>query len=257
MGFDITSQSNERIKWLVRLRERKHRDQELVFVVEGQRLYERALDAGLTPRITFVSQSGVATVGETLTVAPDVLDKASYRARSQALIAVFEQTGTGLDDIDRGADPLLLIAENVEKPGNLGAMCRTAAAAGATAVVTVGDTVDPWNPNAIRASTGAIFSVPVVVSSWDEVEPWLAVGGVRIVAASPGGGQSMWQTDLTGPVAVVIGAEDEGLSKRAASIADELVVIPQTETGVDSLNASVAAAVVLFEAARQRAVGEV
>lgn len=255
VGFEITSPSNERIKWLVRLRDRTHRDHEGVFVVEGSRLYQRALDAGLAPQVTFVSDPAIGGVGETVTVAPEVLDKASYRARSQGLIAVFGQLETALDDLDKGSDPLFLIAENTEKPGNLGAMCRTAAAAGVDAVFTVGDTVDRWNPNAVRSSTGAIFSLPVVATSWDELESWVRDRGIRLVAASPDGGTTLWQTDLNGPLAVVVGAEDEGLSERAQSVAHHLVAIPQAETGVDSLNASVAAAVVLFEAVRQRSSG--
>jgi len=252
--FEIESPANERIKWLVRLRDRKHRDAEASFVVEGTRLYDRALAAGLKPRMTFVSDRATRTVGETVTVAPAVLDKASYRSRSQGLIAVFDQLDTSLESLEVGPSSLLFVAENVEKPGNLGAMCRTAAAAGVSGIVTVGDTVDRWNPNALRASTGAVFFVPVVASSWDELESWVE-GRIRLVAASPKGGKSLWETDLTGPLAVVIGAEDEGLSERAQTLADDLVAIPQTASGVDSLNASVAAAVVLFEAVRQRTSG--
>jgi len=252
VSFEITSPSNERIKWLVRLRERKHRDAEGIFVVEGERLYRRAIEAGLSPRVTFVSDRGLRSVGETVTVAPDVLDKASYRSRSQCLIAVFEQSEHGLADLETGSDPLLLVAENVEKPGNLGAMCRTAAAAGVDAIVAVGDTVDRWNPNVLRSSTGSVFSLPVVVSSWDELDTWRRNRGIRVVAASPTGGKSIWDVSLTGPLAVVIGAEDEGVSELAESIADESVAIPQAGTTVDSLNASVAAGVVLFEVMRQR-----
>lgn len=257
VGFEITSLSNERIKWLVRLRERKRRDAERVFVVEGPRLYHRALAAGLKPRITFISDQAIdGTVGECVTVAPDVLDKASYRPRSQGLIAVFDQEDSTLGEIERGPRPLLLIAENVEKPGNLGAMSRTAAAAGANAVITVGDAVDRWNPNVLRSSTGAIFSLPIVSASWDEVGPWLAERDIRVVAASPDAAESLWETDLTGPVAIVVGAEDEGLSEGAEAIADHLVAIPQRDDVVDSLNASVSAAVALFEAVRQRSSGD-
>lgn len=254
--FDITSPSNERIKWLVRLRDRKHRDSEGVFVVEGRRLYQRALDAGFSPVVTFVSDPGAQTVGEAVAVSPEALHRASYRSRSQGLIAVFEQMDTELDDIELGQCPLILLVENLEKPGNLGAMCRTAAAVRATAVVSVGDTVDPWNPNALRASTGAIFSLPVVASSWNEVEPWLADHGIKVAATSIDGDHTLWETDLSGPLAVVIGAEDEGISERARSIAGMLVAIPQADVGVDSLNASAAAAIFLFEVARQRHVSE-
>lgn len=252
MHYEITSPANDRIKWLVRLRDRRHRDSEGVFIVEGERLYQRAIDAGLVPRVTFVSTAGVATTGETVAVAPEALDRASYRSRSRDVLAVFDQMETRLSAIDPGQEPLLLVAENIEKPGNLGAIARSAAAAGASALITVGKAVDPWNPNALRSSTGAIFSLPIALTSWDELEPWLNHLRIPTVAASPDATLTVWQTDLTGPVALVIGAEDQGLSERASSLADARASIPQAEAGVDSLNASVSAGIFLFEAVRQR-----
>ncbi|MGD2044034.1 MAG: RNA methyltransferase [Acidimicrobiia bacterium] len=251
VGYDITSPANDRIKWLLRLRERKHRDAEGVFVIEGERLYGRALEAGLEPKVTFVSMD-VATTGDTVTVAPEALDKASYRNRSQGIIGVFSQFGTGLERLTLSPSPLLLIAENIEKPGNLGAMMRTAAAAGADGLIAIGGTVDPFNPNAVRSSTGALFALPLAVASWEETNSWLEEHGIEVFGASPDGAVPVWEADMTGPSAIVIGAEDEGLSKQATAAAEKLVVIPQADAGVDSLNASVAAAVVLFEAVRQR-----
>lgn len=252
MSYEITSASNDRIKWLVRLKDRKHRDAEGVFVVEGERLYGRAIEAGLTPNITFVS-GDLAVVGETLSVAPDVLDRASYRSRSEGVIGVFPQFDVGLGKLTLDPDPLVLVAEDIEKPGNLGAMLRTAAAAGADAVIAVGDDIDPFNPNVLRSSTGAVFSVPLAVTTWDELGPWLE--GLQVVAMSPDAAASVWETDLTGPTAVLIGAEDEGLSQKALSIASVTVAIPQAKSTTDSLNASVAAGIVLFEAVRQRSSG--
>jgi RNA methyltransferase, TrmH family len=250
----ITSPSNDRIKWLVRLRERRHRDAEGVFVVEGERLYRRAISAGLVPDVVFTDGT-VDVDGHVTPVDPSVLDKASYRSRSEGIIAVFPQFDVGIGRIEPSPTPLLLVVEDVEKPGNLGAMMRTAAAAGADAVITVGATVDPFNPNALRSSTGALFSVPLAVSSWEETAPWLEGRGVEVVGASPDGENTLWAADLTRAVAVVIGAEDRGLSEVARSIAGTLVSIPHSYAGVDSLNASVAAAVVLFETVRQRTVG--
>ncbi len=252
MSYDITSPGNERIKWLAGLRDRKSRDAEGVFVVEGERLYRRAVDSGLSPVVTFVSSDDLATTGETVSVDPSVLDKASYRKRSEGIIGVFPRFETALDRVELSPEPLLLVVESIEKPGNLGAMMRTGAAAGVDAVVTVEGTVDPFNPNAIRASTGALFEVPVAVSSWDEVGPWLTGNGIDLVAASPDGDVALWDADLTGPLAVVIGAEDAGLSGQAKELARELVVIPQAGDTVDSLNASVAAALFLYEVVRQR-----
>jgi TrmH family RNA methyltransferase len=251
VNFDITSPANDRIKWLVRLRERRHRDDEGVFMIEGQRLYDRALQAGLEPMVTFTS-SDFEGSGETLLVAPSVLDKASYRSRAQEVIGVFPQFDLDIGLITPSRVPLILVVEDIEKPGNLGAMMRTAAAAGADALITVGRSVDPFNPNVVRSSTGALFSLPLAVSSWEETRPWLEERGIDVVAASPDGQGPPWETDLTGPIAIIIGAEDAGLSGQARSIAREIVAIPQEDEGVDSLNASVAAAVLLFEAVRQR-----
>lgn len=253
MSPDITSPTNERIKWLVRLRERRHRDDEGVFVVEGERLYRRALEAGLRPRVSFVSvDSSVDTVGETLTVAPTALDKASYRNHADEVIAVFPQLDTRLERVKVSADPLLLVAEDVEKPGNLGAMLRTAAAAGADALIAVGRGSDPHNPNTVRASTGALFTTTLAVSAWDELEPWLKERDIEVLGSTPTAVESVWDVDLTGAVALVVGAEDAGVSERAAVLADRAVHIPQATGTVDSLNVSVAAAVLLFEARRQR-----
>jgi TrmH family RNA methyltransferase len=254
VSYDITSSGNEQIKSLARLRGREERDRTGLFLVEGARLYARALAAGLIPVVTYVAEGDVETVGEVVRVEPSVLDKASYRKRSEGIIGVFHHFETGLNRIELPADPLLLVAEDIEKPGNLGAMMRTAAAAGADAVLTVGGTVDPFNPNVVRSSTGALFTLPLAVSSWEETIAWLDDHGIGVVAASPDGDVSLWDADLRGPVAIVIGAEDAGLSEQASATARELVVIPQTDRGVDSLNASVAAAVVLFEAVRQRRV---
>lgn len=250
---DITSPSNERIKRLVRLRERRHRDEERVFVVEGERLYRRALDAGLIPEVTFLApHAALDTTGEALTVDPSALDKASYRQNSEGLIAIFPQIDTSLQALDIPAEPLVLVAEDIEKPGNLGAMLRTAGAAGADALIAVGQGLDAHNPNVVRASTGALFTVPLAMAQWDDLEPWLSSRGIRAICASPNADVSVWETRLTGGIALVVGAEDQGLSPRAESLADETVIIPQTTATVDSLNVSVAAAILLFEARRQR-----
>jgi len=252
VDYEITSATNGRIKALVRLRDRAERDRTGLFLVEGERLYSRAIESGLDPVATYVSNGEVDTSGEVLTVAPAVLDKASYRSHSEGIIGVFEQLGTELEAIELSALACLLIIENIEKPGNLGAMLRSAAAAGVDAVIAVDDTVDVFNPNVIRASTGALFDVPVALSSWAEVGPWLRRHGISVVGASPRGDVVLWDADLSGPVAIVIGAEDAGLSEQAATLARDLVVIPHATTSVDSLNASVTAALFLYEVVRQR-----
>ena len=253
MPADITSPSNERIKWLVRLRERRHRDAEGVFVVEGERLYTRALAAGMTPDMTFVAPGiEIETRGTTITVAEPALDRASYRERSEGLIAVFPHIETRLSAWKPPDEAVFLVVEDIEKPGNLGAMLRTAAAAGAAGVVASGGDVDPHNPNVARASTGALFTVPFAVADWDDLEPWLRSSTTRIICATPSGTTTLWETDLTGRLAFVLGAEDAGVSERALEVADTTVSIPQATGQVDSLNVSVAAGILLFEARRQR-----
>ena len=140
-----------------------------------------------------------------------------------------------------GESPILLLAEEVEKPGNLGAMLRTAGAAGVDALITVGEAVDAHNPNTVRASTGALFSVPLAMTVWDELAPWLEERGIRVVAATPLGRVSLWDTDLTGPIALLVGSEDQGLGETALQAAQTTVRIPQAEGSVDSLNVSIVA----------------
>lgn len=248
MGFDITSPGNERVKRLVRLKNRRHRDAEGVFVVEGARLLDRAVAAGLTPLEVYTSGEADIDGLNTTSVDPSVLDKASYRSHAEGVIAVFEQFESDLDSLTMGSDGLLLVAEGIEKPGNLGAIVRTADAVGATGVVSVGGSVDVFNPNVLRSSTGAVFTVPIVVTDLDKLVSWL---DVPLVAASPDAGQPMWETDLRSAVALMVGAEDTGLTHEARAAATALVSIPMSGSA-DSLNASVTMALLAYEAMRQR-----
>ncbi len=151
------------------------------------------------------------------------------------------------------ADPpaLIVVLENVEKPGNLGAVLRIADGAGAGAVICTGAGADPGNANCLRASRGAAFTVPAVVAPVAETAAWLAARGVTILAATPEGGRPWDAVDLTGPVALVLGAEHEGLSPDWLAAAGDRVAIPMAGAG-DSLNVATSAAVLLYEAVRQR-----
>ncbi|MFV1961179.1 MAG: TrmH family RNA methyltransferase, partial [Acidimicrobiia bacterium] len=171
--------------------------------------------------------------------------------QSEGVIAVFEQLPVRLDQIDTNDTPLILAAESIEKPGNLGAMLRTADASGANGFVAVGETADVFNPNAIRASTGALFSVPVAVCSLDDFGPWLREKSIQLVAASPDSPDTLWDTDMTGASALMVGTEDKGLSESARERSDRLVMIPMSGSS-DSLNTSVSLALLAFEAVRQR-----
>lgn len=249
--YDITSPSNERIKRLVRLRSRRERLEEGLFVVEGPRLVDRALAAGLEPVELYVDESLHKDYTGALLVAPSALDRASYRQTSQGVLAVFRCWQTGLDDLSLSTPSLLLIAESIEKPGNLGAMLRTASAVATDALITVDQRTDPFNPNVLRSSTGAIFEVPVVVTDWNTLRPWLRDMGITLVAATPQAPHTLWQADLSRSCALLVGSESPGLSRRAEEAADITVSIPMRGS-VDSLNASVSAALIAYEAVRQR-----
>ena len=251
-GFDIASPSNERIKRLIRLRDRGQRDLEGVFLVEGARLVDRALAAGLTPYEVYLDGAvAYSGPGEVVTVDPYALSRASYRNRSQGIIAVLPHLPTMLTSITVGSAGLVLMAEAIEKPGNLGAMLRTADAVGAHGLVAVGQGVDPFNPNVVRASLGALFTVPIAVASLQSVADWTAANGLRVVAASPEASSLHWDVDLTGSVAILIGSEALGLTEEARELGDTTVSIPMRGAG-DSLNASVSLALLAYEALRQR-----
>ena len=255
-GYEITSPANERIKRLVRLRERRYRDAEGVFVVEGPRLIERALEAGLEPVEVFGDGSAdYPDMNAMVLVEPSVLDKASYRRSSQGLIAVFDQYRRELSDITLSAPGLVVVTEGLEKPGNLGAMMRTASAVGADGMITVEAATDIFNPNVIRASTGAIFSQPIVSTDLSSLQTWLEDSSMILVATSPSAEQSIWECDFTVGCALMVGSEDSGLSSEAMDLADLVVRIPMHASAVDSLNASVSLAVTAYEALRQRQTG--
>ena len=252
-AFDISSPQNERIKRLQRLKDRRHRDEEGVFVVEGIRLFERALQSGMEPLEVYVDGTvDYPGAGREIRVEPSTLDRASYRKSSQGLIAVFSQWAHRLEDLVVTNAMLLVVVESLEKPGNLGAMMRTAAAIGADGFVTISGTCDPFNPNAIRSSTGALFSLRLAQVTLAEFRHWVDDKNLSVVALTPEAPQTIWEIDLTGPSAIMIGAEDSGLSTEALALAETGVSIPMESGEIDSLNASVALAIAGYEAIRQR-----
>jgi len=260
----ITSVVNPRIKELVRLRERRERDRSGLFLIEGYRELRRAAEGGLRLEALYHCPSlylgeneaalveGARRAGsEVVSVAEAPFRKASYRDRPEGLLGVARQFPTSLDLLDPGPDPLILVVEAIEKPGNLGTMLRTAEAAGAAAVIVCDPTTDPFNPNVVRASLGTLFSLPLAVADTARTLAWLHQRGVRTVATTPSATRAHWDTDLTGAVALVVGSEQYGLSADWIAGASERVLIPMPGS-VDSLNAALAAGIVLFEALRQR-----
>jgi TrmH family RNA methyltransferase len=242
----ITSADNPRVKDVLRLRKSRERRRDGLFVAEGVREVERALEAGLAPRALFVAPELLPewTRAGAEEVSARVLAKMAYRAEPEGLLGVFEAPRRELPP----DATLVLVAVNIEKPGNLGAMARTADAAGVDALLIAGPNFDPWNPNAIRASTGAVFTLPIVEATHADV----AALPHRKIAAVLGATRAHTEPDYTQPTAFLIGAEDAGLDDTWCELADEEVEIPMRGTAADSLNASTAAAVLLFEAVRQR-----
>jgi TrmH family RNA methyltransferase len=247
------------------LRNRRERRETGLFLVEGFRELRRALDAKIgietlwfCPELYLGEHEGelvdrAAVAGaEVVEVTAGPFRKMSYRDRPEGLLAVCKQFDTSLERIELGERPLVLVVESIEKPGNLGTMIRAAAAADADAVIAADPTTDVFNPNVVRSSIGTCFVVPVGVGATDDVVAWLRQNGVGIVASSPGADTKLWEAKLDRSIAVVVGSEQYGLSEAALDAADVRVSIPMPGGAVDSLNAATSAAILLFEAVRQR-----
>jgi RNA methyltransferase, TrmH family len=239
----ITSVDNPRVKEVLRLRKARARREDGLFVLEGAREVRRAREAGVVIRSTYFAPRRIAW-DEGEEVDERVLRKMSYRAEPEGVIAVAEIPQRALPP----GSTLLLVAVGIEKPGNLGAMARTADAAGADALLVAEAQSDPWNPNAIRASTGAVFTLPIADVTAGEVRDLPQTK----VAATLGAAAKHTDADYTRPTAFLVGAEDEGLPDEWRTLADVHVAIPMHARTADSLNASAAAAILLYEAVRQR-----
>lgn len=258
----ITSASNPRIKQAVALRERRERENRGEFLVDGLREIERAMRAGFAIRQWFlpettseIDREKVAGLrgsqADLFEVASSAFDKLAYGERTTAIVAVAEVKKKALGDLELGARPLVGIVEGVEKPGNLGAILRTADAAGVTAIVVADPTTDLYNPNVIRASAGAIFSVPTVACSGTEIRDWLLKKGWKAYTTSANGALRYDQAGFQTACAIVFGSEAHGLSEIWKGNDFTSIHIPM-RGAVDSLNLSVTAAVLFYEALRQR-----
>lgn len=263
-GEVITSPANPRVKHLVELRRRRTRDASGLTVVDGYDELVLALESGVSLDTLYYCPDlvgGHERIGLAATVAgrgiPVVrlsraaFAKASYRESPDGWLAVAALPGVPLSELVLPANPLVLVAESVEKPGNLGAMLRTAEAAGVDAVVAASAVTDWGNPNVVRASKGTVFAVPIASAATADVIEWLRVAGLSIVVATPETDVLVTDVDLTGPVAVVVGAEHAGVSDEWHRAAHRSARIPMAGR-VNSLNVATSAAVVIFEAVRQR-----
>ena len=261
---DLTSTANPRVKAVATLRDRRERDRTGLTIVDGAREVRRALDAGATVDEVFVCTPLLQ--GEDARAALDALEaraipvrttnnavfeKLAFGDRAEGLLAVVRIPSTALDDLDLPPDPLVVVLEAVEKPGNLGAALRSVDGAGADALIVASGRTDPFNPNVIRASAGTVFSVPLATAEAGDVIAWLGARGIRIVAAQVGAPVAYTDADLRGPVAIALGSEADGLTGAWNGGGIEAVSLPMHGIA-DSLNVSVTAAVLLYEARRQR-----
>jgi TrmH family RNA methyltransferase len=260
----IASPSNPRIKATARLRDRRQRDATGLTLVDGTREVRRALEAGVRVVEAYVCEPLLA--GEDARAALDALRrrdipttsttqaafaKIAFGDRADGMIAVVRIPSMRLDDLALPAEPLVVVLEGVEKPGNLGAVLRSADGAGVDALIAASPRTDLMNPNAIRASAGTIFSVPIASAPTDEVITWLQRRMIPIVATLVDADTLYTDADLTGPLAVVFGSEAAGLT--AAWRTEGITSVRLPMRGIaDSLNVSISAAVVLYEARRQR-----
>ena len=264
--LQITSPQNDRVKSLVRLRTARERRKQGLTLVEEPLVIRRAHEAGLffpqiwycpeqeTPATAALRAELTASAPAVFEVPVTVMDKISYREHAEGLLAVARVPVRELAELDLPTDrpPLLVVVENLEKPGNLGAVLRVADGAGVDAVLVCGEGTDLYNPNVLRASRGACFHVPCLAAPEQEIRSFLAGHGIRIVATTPAADILWSEADLTGPVAVILGAEHDGLSESWLTGADLRVTLPMLGVG-DSLNISTTAAILLYEGMRQRA----
>jgi len=279
----ITSLQNPRVKQLVKLRDRRPRDEAGVFMVEGYRQIRRALEKQITLTELYFSPDWYLGENEPALIAQaeaagaqlfelskEAFAKVAYRERPDGLLAVAPQWKRSLGEInvagvaDPGSEkaapgsttpatkaPFLLVVEAIEKPGNLGTILRSADAAGVDAVIVCDPVTDIFNPNVVRSSTGVLFSVPVVIAESEPVRAWLREQRIRAVATTPSATALYTETDLRGPLAIVMGSEQYGLSDFWLKESDAQVRIPMAGQA-DSLNVAMATIITLFEAVRQR-----
>ena len=259
MPRTITAYSNPLVKRVQGLRDKRHRREEGLFLAEGLRILTEARETARLPRfLFFAAQSARHPLVEALVVAvetaggeaiettPDILAKLSGKDNPQAVVGVFDQFETPLADLDRGTSPIWLVAERLRDPGNLGTILRTGDAVGAGGLILVGDCVDPFSTEAVRASMGALFTVPIVRTGWDEFLGWLRTGPGQLVGLSLQTEQDYRAASYADPTFLLTGNEAQGLPPEYEQACDLLVKLPMLGKA-DSLNAAVATAVMAYE----------
>jgi TrmH family RNA methyltransferase len=260
----ITSLQNPRVKYALSLRESRQRKKDGVMLVEGRDEIVMAIEGGVKPQTLFycpeffgegdtaalLKQVG-AGGGETIEVNKRVFEKIAYRENPDGWLAIFPSIQKSLADIKLGDNPLIVVVESVEKPGNLGAILRTADAAKVDAVVICDPKIDLGNPNVLQTSRGTVFTLSIALSSSEGALRWLKERGIKLVAATPEGSTPYTEANLRQPIAIIVGTEKDGLSALWRDGADIKARVPMFGK-INSLNVSVSTALFVYEALRQR-----
>ena len=272
MKDEIKSLQNPKIKRVIKLNERRDRNNSGLFLIEGYREIKRAADSRVHIKTLYIcpalflgsnEDALIAQIkeagAEIIPCSKQVFEKISYRDRPDGLIAIAAQMQKTLSDLipllAAKKNPFLVVAEAIEKPGNLGTILRSCDAAGVDGVIVCDRCTDIYNPNVVRASVGTLFTQPVVEASSGETHLWLQEKKIRIIAATPSARQEFTEANLSGPVAIVVGTEQLGLSEAWMKAADLQVRIPMLGAA-DSLNVATATTLLLYEVLRQRKTGK-
>ncbi|MDE5783226.1 MAG: RNA methyltransferase [Prevotella sp.] len=252
MGDIISSVQNPKVKRLLALQQKSsERRKTGLFVVEGHRELQHCLNAGYEVDTIFSLEPLTLDFGQCFQVTSQVYERMAYRGSTEGVIAIVKARSLMLSDLRLSDHPLIVVLESVEKPGNLGAVLRSADAAQADAVIVCDPLTDLYNPNLIRSSIGAVFTVPCVACSSQECIDFLKARHIRILTAQLQDSHLYYDTDMTCGTALVMGTEDTGLTDQWRKVADAHIRIPMLGR-LDSLNVSVSTAILLFEAVRQR-----
>ena len=258
----ITSAQNPKVKDLLALQEKsKERRKKGLFVVEGRRELLHCVEAGYKPHTIFFCPEIISTGDfdeiadkcdcNYIEIPQHLYDKVAYRGGTEGVIAELHCKDMTLEALNLKENPIVVVLEAVEKPGNLGAVLRSADASGVDAVIVCDPLTDMYNPNLIRSSIGAIFTVPTATATSEETIEWLKSNGIKIYTAQLQDSKWYYDTDMRGGTAIVMGTEATGLTQCWRKAADAHIKIPMLGK-LDSLNVSVSAAILMFEAVRQR-----
>jgi len=263
----IESPANPKIKALVKLRERKSRDELALMIIDGVREIGLALKNNFKLLELYFCQELIEEKDDEILklarqqdsalfkVSKRVFEKIAFGDRAEGFVAVARQSKKRIEDLSCNKDCVFVVLESIEKPGNLGAIIRTSEAVGVDAIIVCDGKTDIFNPNCIRASIGACFSLPIVETSVQAALEWFKEKRIKIISAVPAAKLEYWKADLGAPCAIVFGSEDKGVSKTLADSSELKVNIPM-KGEVDSLNVSTSAAIILYELLRQRTTKE-